>query len=184
MVAWIALALGTFASIVSASQLVRLIRFRKPIFEVDRAKFKTETRGGMLFFGPGTVELEIRGGLHPVTITKWEMTSPQGGVGMSSLTLYIQPEVWSRVVLPFEVGLGVPSGNLPERIRFELFLSNPRDLFIVPFELQLVGEAYQLDDRAATLRHIRRTTWRHSPTSWWRRAWNLCVNLVPWRWGK
>jgi hypothetical protein len=83
-----------------------------------------------------------------------------GGTGVAWTVegvIALEPEVWTR--LPVEhAGIGVP-GEPCQVLYGEVYLSNPRDIFIVPLKLKLAGGGtkYCLDEFGEYLRWTRRT---------------------------
>ena len=166
----IALFLALFSSSVAVFQLQHYVRFRRPVFAVrDARPLPVVVTGGDWGAGSVKVVVNARGARYPITFTKSEvvlLTSERGhagvGAGVSSegQGFTLQPEVWTTIELE-SVGIGAP-GDPPARLRGEIYLSNPRDVFTVPLNFKLAGDGltYYLDDGNERLKYEWRTHWR------------------------
>jgi hypothetical protein len=78
------------------------------------------------------------------------------------LTIDIEPYVWRWLELPGLAGIALPpEKELPDVFRWEIYLSNPRDIFIVPLPLTLADDRsqYHYQD-LTTWKFHKRTVWR------------------------
>jgi len=161
----IALTLALFSSAYAAFQLQHVIHFRKPVFTVEEVELPVKERAGYTFFvGPGHFVVNVRGATHLVTLTKqmihfFRGGRPRGGFG-TEMTMSIPPLVWTRVAVPFQIGMGME--ELPPSLDVEIYLSNPRDLYVVPIQVELSQDSskYVYHDWGYT-RLIHRMVWRH-----------------------
>jgi hypothetical protein len=168
--AWIALALAVPSAAAAAFQAQHYVRFRRPIFTVQEAELPIQPTSHGLFtlVGPGRIALNARGARYPVTLTNcgctfWASGLREGnGVGwFTEARLTLEPEKWTQFSVE-HTGFGFPGGLWPS-LYGEVYLSNPRDTFIVPLKLQLAGggSKYSLDEFGGEhWRFVDRTFWR------------------------
>lgn len=147
-------------------RLYHFIRFRKPVFTVHEIQLPVEEKAGQNFVLGGDFVLNVRGAAQPVTLTKWQVMLFRGpgrsGGGLESQgAINIPPFVWTRIRVP-SIGMGLGEAP-PPHVEAEIYLSNPRDLYIVPITLELSedGSKYNYRDWGYAFRHLRQTVWRH-----------------------
>jgi hypothetical protein len=161
----LALVLGLFSSAYAAFQVHDFIRFRKPVFTVHEAELPVKHGATWHSVGPGGFVLAVRGAANAVTVTKWEIIlfrrgGPAGGLGEDRVT-NIPPRVWTRITSP-SIHVVVQSVPPPTFLDVEIYLTNPRNLYIVPIRLKLSedGSKYYYHD-LGYMHRLHRTMWRH-----------------------
>ena len=163
----LALILTLLSATVAGFQLRHHVRFRRPVFAVRQAELEAKMKREFAIVGPGSIVLNIRGAAHPVTINKWEAVlfdgdRPRGGFSTEmARPITLEPEVWTLVPIRFEVGMGLNT-DPPSSLVVEVYLTNPRDVFIVPVRLKLAkdGSRYYHDDLDQHVDELHRTLWR------------------------
>jgi hypothetical protein len=170
VVAWIALGFGVFGTVVSAWNLTDRWRFRRPLFDVLEADFPVMRHAASqtAFIKSGMVKLQVRGARRPVTITQWQVmmymrddNRTGAGTGQPEVNFTIPPFVWTPMELPQLAGMGLPPGtDPPPTFKWEIFLSNPRDVFIVDLNVTLTADEsrYYFANWGRKLQ--KRTIWR------------------------
>jgi hypothetical protein len=170
VIALIALILASFSSAVSAFQLQRHIRFRKPIFVVESASLSVHRGEEMAMVTLRELRVNARGARQPITLNNMQVMfiKEQGrdrsgtGGGVNAVSVTIEPEVWTYLPLGELIGTGIGVQDaLPHSFLLELYLSNPRDIFIVPMQFKLSQDAmgYNLDDMSVW-HYMNATVWR------------------------
>lgn len=176
--------------VLSAYQLQRFFRFRRPLFKVEEVELPArEQQAGKkayTFVGPGKVVINARGANRPISIKESQVIflggaekKPLGGYGSSGITankagatgilslpflVDLPTETWHRFHIDLgQVGIQKEHLGPESTLELELHLRSPEEPFVVPVKLRATqkGDSYFLDDMEEESRWHSRTMFRN-----------------------